>query len=80
MSKEYSIEDAISELWVNAPDAMERVIQFINEFREEKYDAVRAEKQRGRDPSWILGEMLAYQEMAANLQRPQELTIKPIKV
>ena len=73
------IEDAISILWVNAPEAMEVLIDELKLFREEKFNKVREAKSRGLCADWVLGEMLAYQEMIANLERPDVLTQKPLQ-
>lgn len=72
------LDDAISIAWVNAPDAMQVIIDEMIAVRELKFNAVREAKQKGIGSDWVLGEMLAYQEMVDNLSKPNQLTVKPL--
>lgn len=79
MSDKLTIHDAVSILWVNAPDAMEIVLEELEAIRETKFNAVRDAKQRGVGADWVLGEMLAYQEIGQNLLKPEDISNAPLQ-
>jgi hypothetical protein len=78
MSEELSVDDAISILWVNAPDAMEVVLRDLADAREGKIHDIRAAKQRGVSHEWILGEMITYKDISDFLSKPDTLSDRPL--
>jgi hypothetical protein len=78
MSEQLTIHDAVSILWVNAPDAMEVVLDELEAMRESKFNAVRDAKRNGLGADWITGEMLAYDEIRQNLLKPEHVSQAPL--
>jgi hypothetical protein len=79
MSEQLTIHDAVSILWVNAPDAMEVVLDELEAMRESKFNAVRDARRKGVCADWITGEMLAYDEIRQNLLKPERVSQAPLQ-
>lgn len=64
-------QDALMNLWNNCPDEMELVLEEMKISREERFRSIWNAKVNGLSADWIEGEMLAYDEMKANLAQPE---------